>query len=249
MLSLPLNMPCSYGVVHKNPVQMKAKFGAIVVDGRGKIGGHVMSKNRGGAYMRTKVTPVNPNTSAQQTARNLVGNLSQAWRTLTDEQRASWNAAVQDFAKTDIFGDVRNPTGFNLYVKLNANLDNIGEAALSVAPSATEVANVIPSAIVLNNTGSVGTIAFAPTVPAGMTVIVRATPSLSSGINFVKSEFRIITTMPATTTTGFDFWAAYVAKFGAPITGQKVFVSLETVVIASGQKSVPSQVSTIVLNA
>jgi len=44
---------------------MKMKFGAIVVDGRGKIGGHVASKNRGGAYLRTKVTPSNPQTGYQ----------------------------------------------------------------------------------------------------------------------------------------------------------------------------------------
>ena len=39
---------------------MKIKFGSEVVDGRGKIGGHVYSKNKGGAYKRTKVTPSNP---------------------------------------------------------------------------------------------------------------------------------------------------------------------------------------------
>ena len=33
------------------------KFGALVVDGRNKIGGQVASKNRAGAYLRNKVTP------------------------------------------------------------------------------------------------------------------------------------------------------------------------------------------------
>ena len=30
---------------------MKMKWGALVVDGRGKIGGQVASKNRAGAYL------------------------------------------------------------------------------------------------------------------------------------------------------------------------------------------------------
>jgi len=30
---------------------MKTLFGAIVVDGRGKLGGHVASKNRHGSYL------------------------------------------------------------------------------------------------------------------------------------------------------------------------------------------------------
>jgi hypothetical protein len=44
---------------------MKMKFGAIVTEGRGKIGGHVASKNKSGAYLRTKVTPVNRQSVAQ----------------------------------------------------------------------------------------------------------------------------------------------------------------------------------------
>jgi len=58
---------------------MKIKFGAIVVAGSGKIGGHVASKNRGGAYLRTKVTPTNPNSPAQAGARALLASLSTGW--------------------------------------------------------------------------------------------------------------------------------------------------------------------------
>jgi len=86
---------------------MKIKFGALVVDGRGKIGGHVASKNRGGAYLRTKVTPVNPQTSFQNAVRNRLTAFAQAWRGLAASQRAAWNSSVSDFSKTDIFGDIK----------------------------------------------------------------------------------------------------------------------------------------------
>ena len=76
---------------------MKIKFGAIVTDGRGKIGGHVASKNRSGAYMRTKVTPSNPNTASQSQARSILASASQNWRNLTDSQRKAWNNAVSDW--------------------------------------------------------------------------------------------------------------------------------------------------------
>ena len=99
---------------------MKIKFGAIVVDGRGKIGGHVASKNRGGAYLRTKVTPTNPQTTFQSAVRNRLTAFSQGWRGLTQAQRDAWNAAVSNFSKTDVFGDIKQPTGLNLYVKLNS---------------------------------------------------------------------------------------------------------------------------------
>ena len=95
---------------------MKIKYGAIIVDGSGKIGGHVASKNRSGSYLRTKTTPSNPNTTAQAQARSVLASLSTGWGVLTDDQRKSWNDAVGDYAKTDIFVDFKNPSGINLYV-------------------------------------------------------------------------------------------------------------------------------------
>ena len=113
---------------------MKMKWGALVVDGRGKIGGQVASKNRSGAYLRTKVTTVNPRSTSQISVRNRLAGLSQGWRGLSAANRAAWNGAVADFAKTNIFGDLVNPTGFNLYQRLNNNLLRIGESALSTPP-------------------------------------------------------------------------------------------------------------------
>ena len=61
----------------------KIKLSAIVSEMRGKLNGSVFSKNRGGAYIRTKVTPVNPQSLAQGLVRATLTNLSQAWRGLT----------------------------------------------------------------------------------------------------------------------------------------------------------------------
>src|SRR4051812_170938 len=95
----------TYHINNLTVLTMKVKFGSLVVDGRGKIGGHVLSKNRGGAYMRTKVTPINPQTADQSTVRGTLTSLSQSWRALTQNQITAWNNAVQNFQSTDIFGD------------------------------------------------------------------------------------------------------------------------------------------------
>ena len=73
---------------------MKTKFGAVIVAGSGKVGGHVASHNRGGAYLRTKVTPVNPNTSYQAGVRNRLATIATSWKGLTAAQRLNWNGAV-----------------------------------------------------------------------------------------------------------------------------------------------------------
>jgi len=216
---------------------MKIKFGAIVVAGSGKIGGHVASKNRGGAYLRTKVTPTNPNSPAQAGARALLASLSTGWSGLTEAERDSWNGAVKDYATTDIFGDIKNPSGINLYVKLNANLIAAGEAALTTAPSKMEVPfSAIDTVDFDNGTPGDSAINFADSALDTEIVQIRATPVVSAGTSFVKNLFRDIV-YAAVGGANVGYGTEYVAKFGTPSVGQVFYVSV-AVITASGQKGV-----------
>jgi len=224
---------------------MKAKFGMIVVEGRGKIGGHVASRNRGGAYFRTKVTPVNPSTIYQQESRNLMASRSQAWRALTQTQRDAWNAAVDDFQRTDIFGDIRKPSGQNLFVLININRINSGAAALLIPP----VPTAPPPVIATSATIAVGTtdfdVAFTGSGGATDHIHVWATDGMSPGISYAKNRFRFIGSVAANTASPLDIWALYLARFGAPTVGQKVMVQLVGVA-STGQQGVPSETFGIV---
>jgi len=226
---------------------MKMKFGAIVVDGRGKIGGHVASKNRAGAYLRTKVTPVNAQTSYQLGVRNRFTGLAQGWRGLTQAQRDSWNGAVSDFARTDIFGDLQNPTGFNLYQRLNNNLLLIGESSISTPPLPSEVGEVVASSLEAESGTQSLTLELEANVPANTSVKVFATAPQSAGKSFVKSEYRLIEVLDADETTPVDLLTAYQAKFGTTgEAGQKIFVKTQAVNATTGQVGTPSEVSDLV---
>ena len=224
---------------------MKIKFGAIVTDGRGKIGGHVASKNRSGAYLRTKVTPSNPQTSAQSTARSILASASQNWRKLSDSQRLSWNNAVSDWSKTDIFGDIKKPTGLNLYVKLSANFANIGQVVpLTPPPVATSPTAGVLSAFLSVSTGALE-ILFSDESADAMMAYVRATPPLSAGISFVKSELRVIGYGQIMTDrvllTGY-----YVAKFGTYAVGDNIHVSVQFIGL-NGAKSIEQKIKASVV--
>jgi len=97
----------------------KVKFTAFMADARGKLNGTVFSKNRGGSYVRTKVTPSNPQTSFQSAVRQRLSSLSASFRALSASQILAWNNAVGDFLSTNIFGDTVTPSGLQLFVKLN----------------------------------------------------------------------------------------------------------------------------------
>ena len=216
-----------------------------IVDGRGKINGSVASKNRAGAYVRTKVSPVNPNTTYQAGARSLLAGLSANWRELTQAQRDAWNAAVSDFQRTDVFGDLRKPTGKNLYTRLNINLSNIGQPWISVPPAAVNLAPAVISGVTI----SVGTptyeIAYTPGT-AGSTMLLFATAPQSAGKNFVKSEFRLIGSFAADAASPYDFEADYTTRFGVPTVGEKVFVRVMAINDATGISSAPQELYTIV---
>jgi len=226
---------------------MKIKWSGIaVVDGRGKINGSVASKNRSGAYMRTKVTPVNPQTSAQVAARNVLSNFSQAWSGITQAARDAWNSAVGDFQTTDIFGDLRSPTGKNLYTKLNANLVSVGLAAIGVPPLPSSV----PSLSITSLDIAIGAVQFDATFTgdnAAVSYQVWATPGVSPGVSFVKSEYRQIGAVAGGGGSPYDFSADYIAKYGNPAVGTKVFVKMVPVNATTGQKGLGSEGSTIVL--
>jgi len=226
---------------------MKTKWGALIIDGRGKVGGHVASKNRGGSYLRTKVTPVNAQNASQNEVRNRFSGLSQAWRGLTAEQRSAWIAAVGDYSRTDIFGDSHNPTGFNLYQRLNNNLLTIGQAALTTPPLPGSVEAVTAVSVTISEGGATMSLVMGAAVPANTDVKVFATPPMSAGKSFVKSEYRLITILAPLAATPVALKVPYEAKFGSVgLAGQKVFIKLVAVNETTGQEGTPSSVEGIV---
>lgn len=224
---------------------MKAKFGAIVVAGSGKLGGHVASRNRHGAYFRTKVTPVNPDTTFQAAARNRLTDFSQAWRGLTADQRTAWNAAVQDFAKTDVFGDLKNPSGFNLYQKLNNNLAVVGTGPITTPPLPSDVYAAATLSLVADVSDQSIDVTYTAVIPAGQAVKVFATPGLSPGKSFVKSEYRLVEVIVAADVSPYDIGPAWILRFGPIVLGTKIFVKLVGVNSVTGQEGIGLSASTI----
>lgn len=226
---------------------MKTKFGAIVVDGRNKVGGHVASKNRAGSYFRTKVTPINPGTSYQVNVRNRLAGLSSAWRALEASERLAWNAVVADYARTDIFGDLRNPSGFNLHQMLNNNRINIGLPAITTPPMPEAVAAFTSLSIAALAETQKLTLTFGPAIDEDHRVLIRATPSISAGITFVKSWYRQIGVIWLGHASPFDAESYYTAKFGViGAAGTKISVQLVQIRQDTGQSGIPIQASCIV---
>ena len=227
---------------------LKVQWGSLITDGRGKQGGSVYSRNKGGAYARNKVTGTNPKTASQTTVRNRLSTFSQGWRALTDAQRAEWIAASGNFPYTNQFNNTYYLSGNQLYIALNTTLQNAGASTLTSPPTPGAVtAPATASAAMAKGTPAV-TITFTVSpIPAGMAWILKATGGLSPGKGFVSSQLRQIAVLPAAQTSTYNALTAYTGKFGTvPAAGQKVFFQLIPVNTATGQMGTALQFSCIV---
>lgn len=224
----------------------KIKFGMMMTDARGKLGGQVFSKNRSGAYVRTKVTPVNPKTSYQQENRSLLGQMSAGWSDLKETQRAAWNGAVSDWQKTNIFGDLQKPTGKNLYTSLNKVLSqNFPESDIMVLPP--RKANFL-NFVLVSGTASFATGVSVHLSGAGSglkTFSVRATAPLSPAVDYVENQLRGIGTAFTSLEDGtIDLGSQYISRFGAITTDKAISVEVRQVA-DNGQLGVPQIVKII----
>lgn len=227
----------------------KIKWGAIVVDGRGKLGGHVFTKTRSGATMRTKVTPVNPQTTAQAAARSRLGGMSQAWKALSEAQRLAWNALASETAKTNIFGDQYFPTGKNLFTGLNANKLLIGGLMMTNAPVLDEVPTIVNATAAVAIATTTLTISIdASATPEDEELVIEATRPMSAGRYNFDGSYRIVETVADVDDLAPTAqYAAYVAKFGAPAAGSKIGFRFYFVNKTTGQQSPRFACSAIVV--
>jgi hypothetical protein len=122
------------------------KYGSAVTQISGSVGGVTYARNKGGAYLRSRTSPTQPNSALQVGARTLFSAAVNAWtNTLTSYERTSWNAYAAAVPYTNIFGETRYYSGQQRYVQCYIARVNAGGlvTAASTAPTTyTEAATV-----------------------------------------------------------------------------------------------------------
>lgn len=219
-----------------NTLSLKVLWGAGVVDGRGKLNGWVFSKNRAGAYARTKVSPANPQSSYQLNVRSSFSAFAQLWRSLTNNQRKAWINLAQSVQVSDIFGNPRNISGINLFIRCNQNLTLIGAAPINDAPTFAGVGAL--SGLTIDPDSSAGTFIVDWTsgnIPAGTRALVYATPNVSPSINYLKNLPRVVTILNSGTSTGVNIFTAYTSRLGALQAGKQVGVYVRLIDATTGE--------------
>jgi len=97
----------------------------------GKLAGMVFARNRGGAYVRRYVTPLNPSTSKQRAVRERFALRASEWQQLDEGTRAGWH----EYANTLFLPLVGtgNGTGQNAFVSNRQAVANANAAAAATS--------------------------------------------------------------------------------------------------------------------
>lgn len=219
---------------------MKVKFGMMITDGLGKLGGHVVQRNAYGLFARTYVVPANPQTLFQQDRRAIVEDRIRQWPLLTDAQRAAWQALTADYPRTDGLGNSYFMTGQNLFVSLNLNLWMIGQGLIDAAPVKRIPDAIGEFSVVTDVAGVTMEITLDATyVDADALVICYATAGLSAGINYVSTKYRSLQFIDFAGGATANIETSYQVRFTFPIAGDKVFYKLLPIDLLSGTAGIP----------
>lgn len=229
------------------------RFSNLVNDIRGAAGGNVFARNRSGAYVRNRTTPLNPQSTGQMAARAAFGGLSQMWRTLTEAQRQAWADAAPEYPYLNKLGESRTYSGEQLYMKLNRNLQAAGASLIEAPlnPAGVDAVNALTmdvdvNGLAVNLSGSL------TSDDATSVIVIQASAPVSAGKSTIpRSGFKnIATATEAEIVAEADYGTEYAAVFGsfAGQEGAKVFFRLYAVNTETGQASAPFITSTVIVD-
>lgn len=228
---------------------MKYTPSALVSEFSGAQGSTVASHNRFGPYFRNRTIPVNPQSAAQTTQRNVLKAASQAWRALSSAQRAAWTAAAALIPRIDPLGRTYFQSGHQFFVSTCIFIKLYdATSAFPTDPSTIITPTDLASATYTCNSGPAAfTVAYTATPLAAATkLLVKASNMVSAGVSFVTpSRRRVIFTSAAAAASPANILAAYNARWGTLVAGKHISCELRVLSSTGGYSNTNIQLITI----
>jgi len=227
----------------------KVLYGPIVSDARKKIGGVVATKGHAGNFMRKKVSPIQPRTTAQRNVRSSFSAHSKNWGTFSQTVIDGFNSLAKATPKKDRFGQTVTLTGLQLYQGLARNIDTVTGTPLTAAPANLNATTPGTLTVTATSGGSPALTVTPTNYPAvGESAAIFAAAQISAGRTFVGKQYRLLLVVPHSGSPApYDILSAYTTKFGALVTLKKVPVlvkNINTTTGAAGQPSAALQAAT-----
>lgn len=191
----------------------------------GSYAGVTSSRNRYGQYVRTRAAPVNPGTTFQTAVRARLATVAGLWRTTSAIQQAGWRDLGAEIIRSDSLGSSYGMNGFGAFCMCNLNKLAAGDVTILDAPLYNPPGELLT--MTLTMTTATMSLAYTTTpLAAGDRLFVFCSPQVSAG-RFFNGNYRLIAATAAAAASPANIFTAYQARFGTPVTGNKVFVSAQ----------------------
>jgi hypothetical protein len=209
----------------------------------GILGTTVSLKTRYGQVRRQYVKPKNPRTPAQMRIRSNLGRVAARWRTLTEEQRAAWTLGARETQSRHRLGRSSHLTGCQFFIKINCARGAVGLSQLVDPPKLPEFDANPVGALVLTNTGGAIAVKLKVAGTPEADIVVLGVGPRSAGVSYAWN-FVALGLLPAPVRGLSDITELYVARFGVPGPGMRVFIRTRQQI--NGWEDAPKQISAIV---
>jgi hypothetical protein len=190
----------------------------------GKCGNIVAYQSRYGSCQRQLVVPANTQSPARQQRRRDFGGFAGAWgRVLTEEQRVAWNVAGPMVHSKTRLGS--GPlSGQQLFQGLNSARACIGKKELLLVPPAPVVFDPNPvGQLTIRNREDGVRLLLKVTGPVTEDIMVFGQAPCSAG-RMKRRNVAYLGLLPTPQDGMSDITDIYVARYGEPRAGEKVFI-------------------------
>lgn len=199
------------------------KFGAIVTDARGKLGGHVFGKNQHGNSLGTKAVKAVNLTQWQARRGNNMNIIIKAWNNLSEANKNQWRATALEFPYTNKFGDKKTMNGYNFFVKTQQNRLNASYPLLTSQPKHVQQILKFP-------TGGIASVSLGfvsvngPAYQIGYSRQYWATDQMTPGRVPRESDYHLIKATYTNLNTNYRISPQWQQRYGPLKAGQKIHI-------------------------
>jgi hypothetical protein len=134
-------------------------------------------------------------------------------------------AAAKEAQSTSRLGQSGALSRFLLFTKINCTLAQFGQEQVTAPPARPQFPELAPQGLVITNTADVIALKLTCPTDPGSNTIVRASAPLSQGRETC-GNYRVLGTCPAPTQGSANITGLYMARYGVPPVGTKVFVQV-----------------------
>jgi hypothetical protein len=175
--------------------------------------------------------------------RGIVARFAARWRVLTEAQRSAWTRRARNARTRSRLGRSSHLTGCQFYIKINSARAAVGLSELADPPEVPKFDdNPVGDLVIANKDGAISLKLKVTGAPEADIIVLGISPR-SAGVSYAWN-FVTLGLLPGPSRGLSDITELYVARFGAPPVGMRVFIRTRQQI--NGWEDLPEETSAVV---